>query len=67
MDYVTEWECEEEDELVIEKAELEKVGVEAFSRAGFGSTEHRNLVFLCFFVAAGVKAMGGLLLLPRLY
>lgn len=24
MDYASEWECEEEDELVIEKAELER-------------------------------------------
>lgn len=44
MDYVAEWEFEEEDELVIEKAELERWEWSC-SKAGFQSTEHRNLVF----------------------
>lgn len=46
MDYVAEWEFEEEDELVIEKAELERWEL-SLSKAGFVSTEHKKSGFLC--------------------
>lgn len=42
MDYEAEWENEEEDELLIERTELERWELR-HSRARFGSTQHRNL------------------------
>ena len=53
------WEYEEEDELVIEKAELER-WESRLSKAGFGSTEHGNLL------AAAGRSNGGRGA-PRLY
>lgn len=44
MDYEAEWECEEEDELLMENVESQR-WESSLSKAGFVSTEHGNVLF----------------------